>query len=421
MALLKLTQIVAKIPKALETGKRTGIGAGSSLLLMVYPSGNMCWAANVPTGQRNAKGKMKYKPQRIGDFSYDFKTGKATGMSLADARKKALELVGKVRKGGIVLKAGKRPPCITLAEYWPQWVRIKLDQGLDPHGWLKNLKTLFKNHLAPLHGMRLDDLTPSTVLTPVMSQDTSQGNKARALTLLRQMLDMAVNQGIINSHNCHHLNQVVKEPDPIGFKFVTADRLKEVFFEPLSGVPLMYRCYYLMIALTGDRAKEALNLRWSWIDEERQLIRSPAEYVKTRHPHDIPITSQVKALIETMRGFRSSMPAPESDVVFQGRRNHDRPISFSVIRSPVSAHCSGVFDLHGFRKALATWIVGESGIPEAKDAADLALDHQILNQVQKAYNHADYLPVVRKALEVWDNYLETQLPPAYLELIRPHA
>ncbi len=168
MALLKLTEIVAKIPKALASGKRTGIGAGSRLMLMVYTSGSMCWAANVPTGQRNAKGKMKYKPQRIGDFSYDFKTGKATGMSLADARKNALELVGEVRKGGIVIKVGKRPPCITLTEYWPQWVRIKLDQGLDEKGSLPNLKTLYTLHLAPLHGMRLDDLKPATV-DPVMA------------------------------------------------------------------------------------------------------------------------------------------------------------------------------------------------------------------------------------------------------------
>lgn len=139
----------------------------------------------------------------------------------------------------------------TLAEYWPQFVRIKLDQGKDPKGRLRNSTTIFNRHLAPLHGIRLANIKPATVTPLIQALDTSQWNKADAVNLLKQILDMAVNQGILTFNSCYALNKIFKRPKTIGYPWVEADRLADCFFKPLSTVPVLYRFYYLMIALTG--------------------------------------------------------------------------------------------------------------------------------------------------------------------------
>lgn len=414
-----LAEIKAKIPEALgklkdPKCKKVNIGAGPYTVLTVFDTGLMRWYAKIPTDQRDAKGKKKTKWIPLGSFTMDLATKEHGGMSLESARKKASDACKKEAKAQHYHEPGEKPDCPTLAEYWPQYVKTKRDQGCDPHGWLPNLRSIFNLHLAPLHSARLDDLNPATVAPQIQNldpSDHSQGNNAHAIDLLIAMLDMAVNQGIITVNPCHPLNKVFRAPKTIGFKFVAAERLADVVFKPLSGIPVLYRFFYLLLALTGTRKTEMLNLRWSWVDEMKGVITAPAGFTKTKtHDHEMPITPQLHGLLSNLKEYCKAMP--ESDVVFQGEKP-EKVIS-GVIEEPFRAHCKGICTIHGFRSSINTWMV-ENGIDSK--VADLYLTHDTRNKVQKAYNHAKYGKEIREAAEKWDAYLETQLPPAYLELI----
>ena len=50
--------------------------------------------------------------------------------------------------------------------------------------------------------------------------------------------------------------------------------------------------------------------------------------------------------------------------------------------------------------------------------AELALQHDVRSSLEKVYDKYKYIEEVREALQLWNNYIEKQLPKEFLELIK---
>ncbi len=152
------------------------------------------------------------------------------------------------------------------------------------------------------------------------------------------------------------------------------------------------------MALTFVRTKELIGAQWSEIDFETAEWRIPAERMKMRDPHFVPLSRQAIALLREAEKITSGR-----QYVFQSPkgRTHisNNTILYALYRLGYHSRMTG----HGFR-GLASTMLHEQGFNP--DVIERQLAHAERNKVRAAYNHAQYLPERRRMMQHWADHLE---------------
>lgn len=181
---------------------------------------------------------------------------------------------------------------------------------------------------------------------------------------------------------------------------VEAKELPELLrkIEGYRGTPATRLAMKLM-AFTFVRTGELIEARWDEFDLEAAEWRIPAERMKMRTPHIVPLSTQavdIMRALEEMKGL--------SGLVFQGERDHEKPMSNGAILGALKRMgYGGRMTGHGFR-GVASTILHELGFEHAH--IELQLAHQERNQVSAAYNFATYLPQRRRMMQDWADHLD---------------
>ncbi|HVC90426.1 MAG TPA: integrase arm-type DNA-binding domain-containing protein [Acidobacteriaceae bacterium] len=154
-----------------------------------------------------------------------------------------------------------------------------------------------------------------------------------------------------------------------------------------------------LLALTFVRTGELIGAEWSEIDVDNSVWTIPAERMKMKAEHLVPLSRQALALLAEMKPISGT-----SRFVFPGR-NPSVPMSnntmlFALYRLGFKGRMSG----HGFR-AVASTILNESGEWSA-DAIERQLAHCERNAVRGAYNRAEYLPERKRMMQWWGDYMD---------------
>ncbi len=153
-----------------------------------------------------------------------------------------------------------------------------------------------------------------------------------------------------------------------------------------------------LLALTFVRTGELIGALWEEIDTESALWIIPAERMKMRTEHVVPLSRQAIAILEELRGMCGN-----SRFVFPGR-NRDKPISnntmlFALYRLGYKGKMTG----HGFR-AVASTILNEQGYN--RDVIERQLAHCERDEIRGAYNRAEYLPARKTLMQQWADNLD---------------
>lgn len=154
-----------------------------------------------------------------------------------------------------------------------------------------------------------------------------------------------------------------------------------------------------MLALTFQRTKEVRFAEWSQFDIEARLWRIPAEVMKMREAHVVPLSSQALAVLDALRPLTGA-----GRLVFPSTTNRERPISentcvYALARMGYKGRMTG----HGFRSVAST-LLNEHGFRH--DVIERQLAHVEKNTVRAAYNRAEYLPERRAMMQGWADYLD---------------
>jgi integrase len=154
-----------------------------------------------------------------------------------------------------------------------------------------------------------------------------------------------------------------------------------------------------LMALTFVRTSELIGARWSEFDIEAGRWDIPAERMKMRTPHIVPLARQAVEVLEVLRTLTG-----DSEWVFPGDRNAKKPMSNNTILKGLERMgYKGRMTGHGFR-GLASTILHEQGY--AHEHIELQLAHTPRNAVSAAYNHALYLEPRAKMMQDWADFLE---------------
>lgn len=172
------------------------------------------------------------------------------------------------------------------------------------------------------------------------------------------------------------------------------------FLRALSGYDgaVKTRLALRLIVLTFVRTTELRAATWSEINLETGEWRIPAERMKMRNPHIVPLSRQVvEALIE-LRQMAGKSPFVFPSPGAEGYMSNNTML-FAMYRMGFHGRAT----VHGFR-AVASTLLNEMGFNP--DWIERQLAHSEQNKVRAAYNHAQYLPERRRMMQHWADYLD---------------
>lgn len=154
--------------------------------------------------------------------------------------------------------------------------------------------------------------------------------------------------------------------------------------------------------LTFVRPGELRGARWDEFDKESGLWRIPAERMKMKSPHVVPLARQTVVLLEELHQLTGG-----GDLLFPGERKYWQPISENTMTGALNRMgYKGRATAHGFR-ATAASALNEAGFN--RDAIERQLAHIERNKVRAAYtHHAEYLDDRRKMMQWWADFLDKQ-------------
>lgn len=163
------------------------------------------------------------------------------------------------------------------------------------------------------------------------------------------------------------------------------------------------------LILTAARSGEARHMTWDEVDLDAKVWTLPAERMKAKQIHRVPLSKQAVALLQRQRGLHDSL-------VFPSVRDHaplsDMALTALLRRVKAASDVAGrTATAHGFRSSFRDWC-SEKGYP--RDLAERALAHAVQNKVEAAYHRTDLLEQRRPLMQVWADFLiPTRKPRAH--------
>lgn len=154
-----------------------------------------------------------------------------------------------------------------------------------------------------------------------------------------------------------------------------------------------------LLAYCFTRTVEIRFAKWDQFDFGEALWRIPAELMKSREIHLVPLSRQVVQTLQEVReqvgGSQFVLPSSIS----RSRAISENTVTYALARMGYKGRMTG----HGFR-TIASTLLNEQMYFDA--AIEKQLAHKDPNQTRGAYNRAEYLPIRRQMMQDWADYLD---------------
>lgn len=333
----------------------------------------------------------------------DIGLGGVTLVSLADAREQAQQYRKIAREGGDPLAERRKAKNIAPtfaeavervhAEHASSWRNIKHRKQ-----WL----TTLRRYVNPTIGnRRIDQIdTPDLlkVLAPIWLTKPETARKLRQR--IGTVFDWAKAAGHRSVENpvlgvAKGLpKQAVRDQHHAALPYIDApafvNRLRE------SDGSEIARLAFEFLILTACRTGEVLGAKWSEVDLEQKVWAIPAERMKTKRAHRVPLTDRCTKILTRAKDLSGT-----SERVFPGRLR-DRPLS-NMVFAMILQRMNMPVTTHGFRSSFRDWAAESTSFP--REVAEMALAHVVENKVEAAYRRGDLFEKRKELMILWSKFL----------------
>ncbi|BAO29367.1 tyrosine-type recombinase/integrase [Sulfuritalea hydrogenivorans] len=165
---------------------------------------------------------------------------------------------------------------------------------------------------------------------------------------------------------------------------------------------LIARCALRLAPLVFVRPGELRHAEWAEIDLDRAEWNIPAEKMKMRLPHLVPLSLQSVAVLREIHPLTG-----RGRYVFPSQRTAERPVSDNTINASLRRmgfDTREEMTAHGFR-AMARTILDEV-LGFRPDFIEHQLAHAVRDPNGRAYNRTAHLAERRKMMQAWADYLD---------------
>lgn len=161
------------------------------------------------------------------------------------------------------------------------------------------------------------------------------------------------------------------------------------------------KCALRLAPLFFVRPGELRKAEWAEFDLDKAEWNIPAERMKMREPHLVPLSNQAVAILRELHALTG-----EGRYVFPGARTNGRPMSDNAILAALRrmGFAKDEMSGHGFR-AMARTILDEV-LQVRPDFIEHQLAHAVRDPNGRAYNRTAHLAERRKMMQLWADYLD---------------
>ncbi|KFC85537.1 tyrosine-type recombinase/integrase [Hafnia alvei] len=384
---LNARQVDAAKPR--EKAYKLADGAG--LYLEVIPSGSRYW-------------RMKY---RFNGKEKRMAFGVYPAVSLAQARALRDEAKKKLAEGIDPSFAKKEEKLVrdvqlnnTFQAVALEWHGTKMSRWSE--GYASDIIEAFNKDIFPYIGQQPVNEIKPLVLLNVLRRMESRGATEKAKKVRQRCSEVfryAIVTGRAEYNPAADLTSAMSGHESKHYPFLTVEELPD-FFKALSGYtgsPLVVLAARLLI-LTGVRTGELRGAFWSEFDLEKAVWEIPAERMKMKRPHLVPLSTQALEIVQQLKVMSGQYP-----LVFPGRNDPRKTMSEASINQVFKRiGYTGKVTGHGFRHTMST-ILHEEGFNTAWIETQLA--HVDKNAIRGTYNHALYLEGRRKMMQWYADHI----------------
>lgn len=384
---LNARQVDAAKPR--EKAYKLADGAG--LYLEVVPSGSRYW-------------RMKY---RFNGKEKRMAFGVYPAVSLAQARALRDEAKKKLAEGIDPSFAKKEEKLVrdvqlnnTFQAVALEWHGTKVSRWSE--GYASDIIEAFNKDIFPYIGQQpVNDIKP-LVLLNVLRRMENRGATEKAKKVRQRCSEVfryAIVTGRAEYNPAADLTSAMSGHESKHYPFLTVEELPD-FFKALAGYtgsPLVVLAARLLI-LTGVRTGELRGAFWSEFDLEKAVWEIPAERMKMKRPHLVPLSTQALEIVQQLKVMSGQYP-----LVFPGRNDPRKSMSEASINQVFKRiGYTGKVTGHGFRHTMST-ILHEEGFNTAWIETQLA--HVDKNAIRGTYNHALYLEGRREMMQWYADFI----------------
>ena len=384
---LNARQVDAAKPR--EKAYKLADGAG--LYLEVVPSGSRYW-------------RMKY---RFNGKEKRMAFGVYPAVSLAQARALRDEAKKKLAEGIDPSFAKKEEKLVrdvqlnnTFQAVALEWHGTKVSRWSE--GYASDIIEAFNKDIFPYIGQQPVNEIKPLVLLNVLRRMESRGATEKAKKVRQRCSEVfryAIVTGRAEYNPAADLTSAMSGHESKHYPFLTVEELPD-FFKALSGYtgsPLVVLAARLLI-LTGVRTGELRGAFWSEFDLEKAVWEIPADRMKMKRPHLVPLSTQALEIVQQLKVMSGQYP-----LVFPGRNDPRKTMSEASINQVFKRiGYTGKVTGHGFRHTMST-ILHEEGFNTAWIETQLA--HVDKNAIRGTYNHAQYMEGRREMMQWYANYM----------------
>ncbi|MBD9466277.1 integrase domain-containing protein [Pseudomonas sp. Pdm06] len=329
-------------------------------------------------------------------------------VSLAQARKKTVEARELLAQGidpkaqrNELLEAKRAETEHTFENVATAWFELKKD-SVTP-AYAEDIWRSLTLHVFPtMKSTPLSEVNAPMViklLRPIEAKGSLETVK-RVSQRLNEIMAYGVNSGMIFANPLSGIRAVFKKPKKENMAALAPDELPELMMEIANAsIKRTTRCLIEWQLHTMTRPSEAATTRWADIDFDKRIWTIPAERMKKRRPHIIPLTEHALSLLETLKSHSG-----HREYVFPSDRNPRTHANSQTANMALKR--MGFQDRlvsHGMR-SMASTILNEHGWDP--ELIEVALAHVDKDEVRSAYNRADYIERRRPMMAWWSEHIQ---------------
>ncbi|EDR1382234.1 integrase arm-type DNA-binding domain-containing protein [Salmonella enterica] len=391
----KLTD--TEIKKAKPTEKEFTLWDGDGLFLRIKPSGKKIWhlGYTVPLTKKRAKMSLGFYPY----------------LTLAQARALRDEYLSLLAQGidpqshneqkAQALKDATEHTFQTVAKKWLD-EKIKTSGISQDHA--KDIwRSLERNIFPTLGDIPIKEIRPKMLkqhLDPIEQRGVLETLR-RIISRLNEIFRYAATEELIEFNPADNLTQRFSKPKKQNMPALPPSELPR-FIVALANASIRLETRLLIEwqLLTWVRPGEAVRARWTDIDEENRFWNIPAEFMKMKRPHKVPLSKEAMRILESMKpisGHREwvfpSIKAPLSHM-------HEQTANAAIIRMGFG----GELVAHGMRSIART--AAEESSKFRTEVLEATLAHSKKDEIIAAYNRAEYLTERVELMQWWSNFIQ---------------
>lgn len=163
----------------------------------------------------------------------------------------------------------------------------------------------------------------------------------------------------------------------------------------MSNLSVPTRCLIELQLLTLVRPSEASGARWTEIDFDAKLWTIPAERMKAKREHIVPLSPQALDILDVMKSISA-----HREHIFPSRNDPKQAMNSQTANAALKRlGYGGKLVAHGLRSIAST------ALNEHRFNADLieaALAHCDKNEVRRAYNRSTYIEQRKELMNWWE-------------------